>query len=86
VATVAHVQNVVLVQIAAETVVVVAEIAAAVAMIAVVVETIAEVAVKTATVVNQTADQHRRPLLQTMQCRSASKTNSTANLTVTNSP
>jgi hypothetical protein len=84
VATVAHVQNVVLVQNAVETVVVVAEIAAAVAMIVVVVETIAEVAVKTATVVNQTADQHHLNLLQTMQCRSVSKTNSTANLTVTN--
>jgi hypothetical protein len=84
VATVAHVQSVVLVQNAVETVVVVAEIAAAVAMIVVVVETIAEVAVKTATVVNQTADQHHLSLLQIMQCRSASKTNSTANLTVTN--
>jgi hypothetical protein len=84
VATVAHVQNVVLVRIAVEIVVVVETIAAAVAMIVVVVETIAEVAVKTATVVNQTADQHHRLLLQTMQCRSASKTNSTANSTVTN--
>jgi hypothetical protein len=84
VATVAHVQNVALVQNAAETVVVVETIAAAVAMIVVVVVTIAEVAVKTATVVNQTADQHHLSLLQTMQCRSASKTNSTANLTVTN--
>jgi hypothetical protein len=81
---VAHVQNVVLVQNAVETVVVVAEIAAAVAMIVVVVETIAEVAVITATVVNQTADQHHLSLLRTMQCRSVSKTNSTANLTVTN--
>jgi hypothetical protein len=86
VATVAHVQSVDLVQNAVETVVVVETIAAAVAMIVVVVETIAEVAVKTATVVNQTADQHHLSLLQTMQCRSASKTNSTANLTVTNSP
>jgi environmental stress-induced protein Ves len=84
VATVAHVQNVVLVQNAVETVVVVEMIAAAAAMIVVVVVTIAEVAVKTATVVNQTADQHHLSLLQTMQCRSASKTNSTANLTVTN--
>ena len=64
----------------------VAETVAAVAMIVVVVETIAEVAVKTATVANQTADQHHLSLLQTMQCRSASKTNSIANLTVTNSP
>jgi hypothetical protein len=84
VATVAHVQNVVLVPNAVGIVVVVETIAAAVAMIVVVVVTIAEVAVKTATVVNQTADQHHLSLLQTMQCRSASKTNSTANLTVTN--
>jgi hypothetical protein len=84
VATVAHVQNVALVKIAVEIAVDAAETVADVAMIVVVVETIAEVAVKTATVVNQTADQHHRLLLQTMQYRSASKTNSTANLTVTN--
>jgi hypothetical protein len=75
---------VVLVRIAVEIVVDAAEIVADVETTAVVVETIAEVAVKTATVVNQTADQHHLSLLQTMQCRSASKTNSTANLTVTN--
>ncbi len=80
----AHVQSVDLVQNAAMTVVVVVMIAEAVAMTVVVVVMIAEVAVKTATVVNQTADQHHLSLLQTMQCRSASKTNSTANLTVTN--
>jgi environmental stress-induced protein Ves len=84
VATVAHVQNVDLVKIAVEIAVDAAETVADAAMIVVVVETIAEVAVKTATVVNQIADQHHRLLLQTMQCRSASKTNSTANLTVTN--
>jgi hypothetical protein len=84
VATVAHVQSVDLVRIVAEIVVDAAEIVAAVETTVVVVETIAEVAVKTATVVNQTADQHRRLLLQTMQYRSASKTNSTANSTVTN--
>jgi hypothetical protein len=67
-----------------EIVVVVETIAEAVAMIVVVVETIAEVAVKTATVVNQTADHVRLNQLQTMQCRSASKTNSIANSTVTN--
>jgi hypothetical protein len=84
VATVAHVQNVDLVRIVAEIAVDAAEIVAAVETTVVVVETIAEVAVKTATVVNQTADQHHRLLLQTMQYRSASKTNSTANSTVTN--
>jgi hypothetical protein len=84
VATVAHVQNVDLVRIVAEIAVDAAEIVAAVETTVVVVETIAEVAVKTGTVVNQTADQHHRLLLQTMQYRSASKTNSTANSTVTN--
>jgi hypothetical protein len=84
VAIVAHVQSVDLVRIVAEIAVDAAETVAAVAMIVVVAETIAEVAAKTATVVNQTVDQHRLNQLQTMQCRSASKTNSTANLTVTN--
>jgi hypothetical protein len=84
VATVAHVQNADLVRIVVEIAVDAAETVVAVAMIVVVVETIAEVAVKTATVVNQTADQHHRLLLQTMQYRSALKTNSTANSTVTN--
>ena len=80
----AHAQNVDLVRIAVEIAVDAAETVADVAVIVVVAETIAEVAVKTATVVNQTVDQHHRLLLQTMQYQSASKTNSTANLTVTN--
>jgi len=61
-----------------------AETVVAVAMIVVVVEMIAEVAVKTATVVNQTADHVHLSQRLTMQYRSASKTNSTANSTVTN--
>jgi hypothetical protein len=84
VATVAHVQNADLVRIVVEIAVDAAETVAAVAMIVVVVETIAEVAVKTATVVNQTADHVHPSQLLTMQYRSASKTNSTANSTVTN--
>jgi hypothetical protein len=84
VATVAHVQSVDLAQIVAEIAVDAAETVAAVETTVVVVETIAVVAVKTATVVNQTADHVRLNQLQTMQCRSASKTNSTANSTVTN--
>jgi hypothetical protein len=84
VATVAHVQNADLVRIVVEIAVDAAETVAAVAMIVVVVETIAEVAVKTATVVNQTADHAHLSQPLTMQYRSASKTNSTANSTVTN--
>ncbi len=80
----AHVQNADLVRIVVEIAVDAAETVAAVAMTVVVVETIAEVAVKTATVANQTADHVHLSQLLTMQYRSASKTNSTANSTVTN--
>lgn len=63
-----------------------AETGAAVETTVVVAATIAEVAVKTAIVESQTADHVHLNQLQTMQCRSASKTNSTANSTVTNQP
>jgi hypothetical protein len=86
VVTVAHVQSVDHVKIVAEIAVVAAETVAVVETTEVDVEMIAEVAVKTATVVSQTADHVRLSQLQTTQCRSASKTNSTANLTVTNKP
>jgi hypothetical protein len=86
VATVAHVKiavtAVVVETIAADAVTIVV----AVAMIVVVVVTIVVDAVKTTTVANQTVDHVHLNQLQTMQCRSASKTNSTANSTVTNKP
>jgi hypothetical protein len=81
VATVAHVKIAVVV----ETIVADAEtIVAAVVMIVAAVATIVVDAVKTTTVANQTVDHVHLNQLQTMQCRSASKTNSTANSTVTN--